>query len=550
VCFNNPDVLATLCSNIHQVKLRRASSYQLPQQRSKALSRFGKIQASIMFLKAVKASTAGGSSDKPEVDFASFARAISLPNSNGNTCLHLAVARRNTEVLSKFLDFLSEFGLSSRLLCVADHNGETPLHFACRQGSIEDIIVLLLHGARVGVEADSGATAEDMLRQCVSKHSERKDVMQLLIMLGPVLQKENREYELFLEQQQGSLTIFNTQVEFCQVLSKKRRIGIGLPPVFELITLMPSLVSYCPSLIASSDWIMGLVRDGDAGELIKQVENIGETVDSFIGMTDPDGNTLLHKAVEYRHLDIALIFLESGIDAAKTNLFGISSVHMAASQGLPDFYFSIMSSLLNFDFVFKGRHNIMDLAAAGGSLHILNSLHSLGGAFADDLGNSCGVLESAVQHQQFATSMYAACQVPFSSRSSAMLLEIKDFILKLEDRKSNWSILIEASTEIDFRTGLQAKVKEANGLMVAQSLASRDSSALWRHLSDDHWQSLAKWQSQDEHRHSLVFYFANIVCSQFLCLQIHALLFLSGPHRGHQSPIRSSEHDVPERAQS
>jgi len=507
VCFNNPDVLSLLCSNMHQVKLRRASSYQkLPQKSSTATSRFAKIQTSITFLKTVKESK---KSDTPEVDFASFARSISSSNSNGHTCLHLAIARRDSECLSRILDFFSELGLSSRLLCITDHNGETPLHFACRHGSIEDIIVLLFHGARVGAETDSGATAEDQLRQCVSRKHERIDAMQLLIMLGHVTTKENRDYETFSEQQQAKdtkLSSFNIQVEFCQHLRKKRRFGIGLPPLFGLISLMPSLVSYCPSLIASCNWIMSLVQDGDAGKLIQEVDKLGETVASFLDMTDSDGNTLLHKAVQCKHLDIALIFLDAGIDAAKANLSGISAVHIAATEGLPDFYFAIMSSLISFDFMFKGTHNIMNLAASGGSLHILNSLQSLGGLLADDRGNCCGVLESAIQHQQLAASIYAASQIPFPSHSRAIMEEINEFILKLDDHRSNWRILIEDATETEIHIELNAKVIEANGLMVAKSLTSHDSSALWRRVSDELWQSLATWQSRDENRHYLVFY--------------------------------------------
>jgi ankyrin repeat protein len=83
VCFNNPDVLSLLCSNMHQVKLRRASSYQkLPQKSSTATSRFAKIQASITFLKTVKESK---KSDTPEVDFSRVSAILNLIlNNNSN----------------------------------------------------------------------------------------------------------------------------------------------------------------------------------------------------------------------------------------------------------------------------------------------------------------------------------------------------------------------------------------------------------------------------------------------------------------------------------
>ena len=116
------------------------------------------------------------------------------------------------------------------------------------------------------------------------------------------------------------------------------------------------------------------------------------------------------------------------------------------------------------------------------------------------------VLESAIQHQQLAASIYAASQIPFPSHSRAIMEEINEFILKLDDHRSNWRILIEDATETEIHIDLNAKVIEANGLMVAKSLTSHDSSALWRRVSDELWQSLATWQSRDENRHYLVFY--------------------------------------------
>lgn len=504
VCFGSPTLLAILCSKVG--RLRRSSYFEglpTPQTTNRAKARLTKLQAVISF-KAI--GTLQAPEENPS-DLHSFSRSISSLNSSGHSCLHLAIARRDTEYLCKVLDILSDFGLHSRLLCASDHRGETPLHFACRVGSIEDIMVLLFHGSRVGAMSDDGSTSESLLRGYVSRNKQETKVLKLVIMLGDVIEREDSAYELFLEQKQeknASATLMGSQVEFCQILRKKRQIGIGMPSLMSMLALMPSLVSYCPNLVTSCDWIMKLVEDGDAEKLIKHIADIGETIASCLDLTDSHGNTLLHKAVEFKHFDIVAILLDAGIDASKENLSGITAVHIAASIGVADIYFFLVSSLLNVEVLFESKANIMHFAASGGCVNILDSLHCNGGLLSDETGNSNGALEEAMLHRKFATSVYIACHLPFPSWQQAIILEVKDFVSNLEKHRSDWHNFMDESQSSEVYSELEATIVDATGPMVARSLTSNDGSALWRHASAELWQSLSNWQSRDEQRHYMV----------------------------------------------
>lgn len=546
VCFSDPAVLAKLCVKLG--RMRRSSYYegmQLPQTGNQAKARFKKIQTAVTF---ATFSSLQAPDERPS-DFYSFSQSISSLNSSGHSCLHLAIARRDTGYLCKILDLLDDFGLQARLLCALDHCGETPLHFACRNGCIEDIMVLLFHGSRVGAISDDGSTAESLLRQYVSKNQQENKVLRLVIMLGEIIQKEEIAYEHFLEQKQeksANTTLIGSQVLFCQVLHKKRQIGIGMPSLMSMLDLMPTLMSYCPNLASSCDWIMKLVEGGDAEKLIEHVSDVGETIASCLDLTDSDGNTLLHKAVEFKHFDITAILLDAGADASKENLSGISAVHIAAFNGTPDFFFSLMSSLMHEEQLFHSRANIMHYAASGGNLDILNALHCIGGLVCDESGSSNGAFEAAMRSQQFQASIYIACLLPFPVTPQAIMFEIKDFCLKLEAHRCDWHVLMDPSTQLQVHSELQATIVDANGLMIAHSLTSNDESALWRHASDELWQSLSKWQSRDEHRHHLVLQFYHVV-TVMVPVVIHT--FAAGAHCRHQLPLRSTQcHDL-ERAQ-
>lgn len=519
VCFSTPDMFKILCSKMR--RFRRASSYEaLPQVMQSAKARTVKLRAAVFLGSLNQASKAVEEEPSNSTDLHSFAQAIVTLNSGGHSILHLAVARRDTDCFCKILDFLSELGLHSRLLCASDHRGETPLHYACRKGNIEEIIVLLFHGSRLGATSDGLLTAEGLLRQYISRKQQGGELLQLLFMLDQVIQKEDLAYEMYSEKKLSkdlSTSLAVSQVEFCQVLRKKRRLGIGMPSSVDVVRLMPSVLSCCPTLASSCDWIMKLVEAGDAESLIQKIDEIDETVASCIDMTDSNGNTMLHKAAEHGHLDIILILLDAGIDAAKENLSGVTAVHVAVSKGFADVYFNILSSLLSFEFMFHSRENIMHLAASGGNLEILDSLHCLGGSVKDGFGNSNGTLEAAMQNQQLKTSVYAACSLSFPSWSQLVLLEIKDFVLKLKECRSDWPTLMDSSAKSDNHSELRATIVDANGLMVAQSLTSDEGSAMWRHLSDELWQSLSTWHSRDEHRHYLVFlifFFCIVSCSR------------------------------------
>jgi ankyrin repeat protein len=510
VCFSSAAVFETLCSKV----LRPAKDSGLGQEQILFKNRNEVTKSAVKSLTStvhavisLKRASFSAADNEDRVDFNSFARSLCSLNSSGHSCLHIAVARRDIQYLCTLLGVVSDMGLQSRLLCAADHRGETPLLHACRGASLQDILVLIYHGARVGAESDNGTNSESMLRQIISGKSRvTQEVVQLGIILGQILQKEDREYEALMELKQSkdpTLSPVVTAVEFCQLLHRKRRLGIGMPSLFDITCLAPSIMSHSPTLASSCDWIMKLVEAGDSDKLIEEVDRIGETIASCADMTDARGNTLLHKAVEHQHLDITLVLIDAGVDASKLNLTGVSAVHIAASSGAPKFFFPLISSLLSFDFLFKTQQNIMHLAAAGGSLDILYSLLSFGGTVQNDVGNSNGALEAATQHQQFKTSIFAATILPFPSCLRATTIEIKDFMLQLEHGHSDWCSLIEESTA-DVHSEVHASITDANGLMVAQSLSSNDASALWRHVSDSLWRSLSNWQSRDEHRHYLV----------------------------------------------
>jgi hypothetical protein len=85
------------------------------------------------------------------------------------------------------------------------------------------------------------------------------------------------------------------------------------------------------------------------------------------------------------------------------------------------------------------------------------------------------------------------------------MLEIQDFVIKLQDRHADWYALFDTKASPDVHFESHDTVANANGILIAQSLASDDYSALWRHASEELWQSLSKWQGRDEHRYYLVF---------------------------------------------
>jgi hypothetical protein len=84
------------------------------------------------------------------------------------------------------------------------------------------------------------------------------------------------------------------------------------------------------------------------------------------------------------------------------------------------------------------------------------------------------------------------------------MLEIKQFACNLENHQLDWHVLLDDSQSSEVHSELQATVTDATGLMVARSMTSNDETALWKHASDELWQSLSQWQSHDEHRHHLV----------------------------------------------
>lgn len=134
VCFSTPDMFKILCSKMR--RFRRASSYEaLPQVMQSAKARTVKLRAAVFLGSLNQASKAVEEEPSNSTDLHSFAQAIVTLNSGGHSILHLAVARRDTDCFCKILDFLSELGLHSRLLCASDHRGETPLHYACRKGT-------------------------------------------------------------------------------------------------------------------------------------------------------------------------------------------------------------------------------------------------------------------------------------------------------------------------------------------------------------------------------------------------------------------------------
>lgn len=503
VAHSDPAVLDLLV--LKMSKLRRLSFIQqLPKASNHSKSQFAKIRAAVS-LGGIANQNSSQKQEQPS-DLNSYAQSICMPNSSGYSCLHLAIARNDTGKLCKVLEFLCDLGLHARLLCAPDHRGETPLHFACRKGSVEDIMVLLLFGSRAGAVTDNGSTAESLLRQFLLRKQRESGIIQFLEMMGQVTLKEDHDYENFMEQKHSNSnsSIVTIQVEFCQALRKKRKFGFGMPSVFHMLSLMPSLQEYCPTLASSCDWVMKLVEEGDVEKFIHELDEMGENVESCLDMTDSQGNSILHKAVQFNNFGAVLMLLDAGADATKENESGITAVHIAASNGVPDTFFSILSSLLQVEFLFKSGTTIMHLAASGGSLDILNALHSFGGSLEDDVGDKNGILEAAIQHEQLKTSVYVACRLPIPSWTQSIILEITDFVNKLENCVSNWCVLIDASAASDVHSEIHSTITNANGVMVAQSLASNDDSALWRHLSDEVWQSLAQWQSRDEHRYYLV----------------------------------------------
>jgi len=78
---------------------------------------------------------------------------------------------------------------------------------------------------------------------------------------------------------------------------------------------------------------------------------------------------------------------------------------------------------------------------------------------------------------------------------------------------------MDSLAKSDIHSALRATIVDANGLMVAQSLTSDEGSAMWRHLSDELWQSLSTWHSRDEHRHYLVFLIFLLLYSFKLTMQ-------------------------------
>lgn len=506
VAHSDPAVLELLV--LKMSKLRRLSFIQqLPKASNHTKSQFAKIRAAVSLRRMPVSNQNSNQEQEQPSDLTSYAQIICMPNSSGYSCLHLAIARNDTDKLCRFLEFLCDLGLHARLLCAPDHRGETPLHFACRKGSVEDIMVLLLFGSRVGAMTDNGSTCESLLRKFLFRKPRGSGTLQFLEMMGQVTLKEDHDYENFMEQKHSkdaSPSIVTIQVEFCQILRKKRKFGFGMPSVFHMLSLMPSLKVYCPTLASSCDWVMQLVEEGDVEKFIHELDEMGENVASCLDMTDSKGNSLLHKAVQFNNFGAVLMLLDAGADATKENASGVTAVHIAASNGLPDTFFSIVSSLLHFEFLFRSGTTIMHLAASGGSLDILNALHSFGGSLEDDVGDKNGILEAAIQHEQLKTSLYVACRLPIPSWTQSIILEITEFVDKLENCVSNWCILIDASAPSGVNNEIHSTITNANGLMVAQSLSSNDDSALWRHVSDEVWQSLAQWQSRDEHRYYLV----------------------------------------------
>ena len=243
--------------------------------------------------------------------------------------IHEAAMQRSSQQLKNLI------GKTNRDVNLQNQNGETPLHTAIKSQRTSTSKFLLTNGANVNAQNLDGVTP---LHWAVSNNGSRKfdEIVKNMVMAGADLSVQNTQGNSPL-----GLIFLNNDIRTAKIICK------ALPEdsssILEVFKLTIDYESIDVMRLLLKRWPSG-IRDSQNNTLLhiavlqEKYEIIDEIVDNIdVNLTNDDGETALHLAVEMKSNEIVCRLLHNNVDVNIKNLQGDTALHTAIQSNLQIF---------------------------------------------------------------------------------------------------------------------------------------------------------------------------------------------------------------------
>lgn len=282
---------------------------------------------------------------------------VNIQDADGNTCLHIAINAKNTQLFKEIL-----FNARSRPdLNIKNTKDHTVLWLALIQSEKENDFaepdsfpnLLMAKGCEINT---SFANSDSMLHLCAKNRLEKAAMF--LVSKGAEINQLNEECETVLH-----LACENGMRDLCRVLLEKgsdpnmqtSKAAHKQTPIHKLILnshedLLGLFISQSETLRRTTKSDNPLIpnfniKDSDGqsvlslclwNSLVNQAKQLIEHGNANVNITDNDGIPLLHQAILRQCTDAALFLLDQQIDIdVKSTEAGLTALQLAIKRHLP-----------------------------------------------------------------------------------------------------------------------------------------------------------------------------------------------------------------------